>query len=138
MTAYPLITFRTGFRIKDITVIVTVQDNSSKNVSIFVYNKEYEIYIPVSTMIMRNANKTVTYELIFSVPWSTTRGNATVNVIIDKHSFKRIFLFHRHSTAYYATLAMLMLLSSLTLFVYIVHRVRVKNRSTVVYTNDIE
>ncbi|AWV68203.1 M118/m119 protein [Murid betaherpesvirus 1] len=147
VTAYPLISLFTGFQVKDLFVRVTYKNRtdvkpnkSSKDMSISVYHEQNSPFTPTSSTATRNENGTITYLMTFSVPWSESQGNATVDVMVDNHNYRKLFLFRRHSTRYYAALTVLMVLAALVVVVYIVHRHRgtLKSRLAFRYTRDFE
>nr|WEG71764.1 membrane glycoprotein UL119 [Murid betaherpesvirus 1]DBA07624.1 TPA_asm: M118 [Murid betaherpesvirus 1]DBA08078.1 TPA_asm: M118 [Murid betaherpesvirus 1] len=149
VTAYPLISLTTGFQVKDLFVRVTYKNRtdlkpkpkkSPNPMSISVYHEKNSPFTPTSNTSIQNENGTITYLMTFSVPWADSQGNATVDVMVDNHNYKKLFLFRRHSTRYYAALTVLLVLAALVIIAYIVHRHRgtLKARLAFRYTRDFE
>ncbi|AWV68370.1 M118/m119 protein [Murid betaherpesvirus 1] len=149
VTAYPLISLNTGFQVKDLFVRVTYKNRTDlkpkkksrpKGMSISVYHEKNSPFTPTSNTSIQNENGTITYLMTFSVPWADSQGNATVDVMVDNHNYKKLFLFRRHSTRYYAALTVLLVLAALVVIAYIVHRHRgtLKARLAFRYNRDLE
>ncbi|AFX83426.1 a118 [Rat cytomegalovirus ALL-03] len=135
VTSYPLISLRTGFRVKDITIHVTVRQNKIPNITM--YHEPKTLFSPVAFVQRNNTNRTTTYVLRYRVPWSQSQGNATIDVIINGTHFRKTFLLDRHSKGYYTILTLLTITTSIILVAYVVYRIR-RRSTTIRYTDDIE
>nr|WEG69796.1 membrane glycoprotein UL119 [Mastomys natalensis cytomegalovirus 3]WEG69936.1 membrane glycoprotein UL119 [Mastomys natalensis cytomegalovirus 3]WEG70076.1 membrane glycoprotein UL119 [Mastomys natalensis cytomegalovirus 3]WEG70216.1 membrane glycoprotein UL119 [Mastomys natalensis cytomegalovirus 3]WEG70356.1 membrane glycoprotein UL119 [Mastomys natalensis cytomegalovirus 3] len=134
VTAYPMIKFQTGFRIKDIIVTVAVKNNL--NMSISVYHEPKKPFNPVS-ITNTSHNGLFVYTMTFVTPWSDSKGNATVDVTVGDQHYKKTFLFQRHSTSYYTALASLMIVACIILLAYIVYRIKWKKDSPFRYMRQL-
>lgn len=136
LTGYPLMTLETGTWIRDLRVSIVLPHENVSQTTVPVYGKHGGPFTNTSEKKTINDNGTTTLLLTYSVPWSITRGNATVDVIVGSSRYKKIFLFDRHSSDFYAILTVLMIVTIVVSLAFISHRTR--HRTDIPYRRNIE
>lgn len=136
LTGYLPMTLQAGTWIRHMKLITTVPTQNVSHTTIVLYGKNGGPFVNTSEHKTDNGNGTTTLTLAYSLPWSISRGNATVHVIVGSSHYKKIFLFERHTDEFYTVLAALLVLTSIILLAFILHRLRYP--TVVPYTRDIE
>lgn len=136
LTGYPLMKLQIGIWIRHLKISIVLPQANVSQSTVLVHGKHGGPFTNTSEERTKNDNGTVTFLLTYIIPWSVTRGNVTVDVIIGTSHYKKTFLIDRHSSQFYTILAVLLVLASIVLLAFILHRMRYG--TNVPYTHDIE
>lgn len=136
LTGYPLMHLKTSTWIRRPEISIVLPNENISQAIIRAYGRYGGPFTNVSERNTMNDNGTTTLTLTYSLPWSISKGNVTVDVIVGSSYYKKVFLFDRHSAEFYTILAALLILTSIILLAFILHRLRYG--TDIPYTRDIE
>lgn len=136
LTGYPFMTLHAGMWIRHLTITVVIPRENVSQTTIHIYGQHGGPFANLSEQRTPNDNGTITLMLTYSIPWDISRGNVTVDVIVGTSRYKKTFMMDRHSSDFYTTLAALLVLASIVLLAFILHRLRYG--TDVPYTRNLE
>lgn len=122
--------------IRHLAISIVLPNQNVSQTTILIYGRDGGPFTNTSVTKTPNDNGTTTLLLKYSVPWSITRGNVTVDVIVGNSHYKKTFLIDRHSSQFYTILAVLLVLATIVLLAFILRRIRYG--TIIPYTRDIE
>lgn len=136
LTGYPFMRLQLNVWIRHLTLSIVLPNQNVSQTTLLIYGKHGGPFTNTSVTKTPNDNGTTTLLLKYNIPWSITRGNVTVDVIVGTSHYKKTFLIDRHSSQFYTILAVLLVLATIVLLAFILRRIRYG--TIIPYSRDIE